>query len=382
MKKQFKYIYLILFLILFVRAQEPSAGGELIILIENNPSYKEVKIDVDLISPLCWDSEDPASNNIHDLTTDYPGSYQTKITNGSSLEWEACWGQQPATHSFALGNYRVRAYVKQDGAFHLKDQFEIDYRTSDLHENFNGDEDSGDFPVDFDVSKNRFYYRASSTPVPSATTIWDEKEWIDNLTVELEPLPPTNLTQTASYGSPQLQWQHADVTPNWRTGYKIYRSLNSQSNFSVIATTTYSVNTYTDIGLILNGGGTAYYKVTAVNDTRESVYSNTIDVSIVEIGKINQLANQTIGAEYKLEQNYPNPFNPVTVIRFSLKDNSFVTLKVFDILGTEIEVIINKVLSAGNHQVQFDGSNIESGIYFYEIRANEFRDVNKFILIK
>jgi hypothetical protein len=378
--KKFIALYFVSLFCLNLYAQEPSEAGELIIYIVNNPSLKEVKIDVDLISPLCWDAEDPASNNIHDLTTDYPGSYQTTNTNGGNVDWEACWAA-PTTYMFGLGNYRVRAYVKIDGGFMLKDQFEIDYRTSDLPENFNGTS-SGDIIVDFDVSKSRFYYRASSTPFPSVTTIWDEHDWTANLTVELEPLPPTDLTQTASYGSPQLQWQHADVTPNWRTGYKIYRSINSQSNFSVIATTTYSVNTYTDTGLILNGGGTAYYKLTAVNGTRESVFSNTIDVSIVEIGKINQLSNQTIGAEYKLEQNYPNPFNPVTVIGFSLKDNSFVTLKVFDTLGREVAVLVNKDLIAGYHQVQFDGSNLESGIYFYELKANEFRDVNKFILIK
>ena len=363
-------------------AQTPSAGGELIIYIINNSSYKEVKIDVDLISPLCWDGTSPGTNNIHDLTTEYPGSYQTTDTNGGDVDWEACWGQQPAAHSFAIGNYRVSAYVKLDQAFHLKDQFEIDYRTSDLPENFNEGEDSGDLIVDFDVSKSRFYYRGLSIRFPSATTIWDQKEWIDNITAELEPLPPTDLTQTASYGSPQLQWQHADVTPNWRTGYKIYRSLNSQTNFSLIATTTASVNSYTDVRLILNGGGTAYYKLTAVNGTRESIFSNTIDVSIVDIGKINHFRNQTNGIEYKLEQNYPNPFNPVTVIGFSIKNNSFVTLKVFDTLGREVSVLVNKDLSAGYHQVQFDGSNLESGIYFYEISANGFRDVKKFILIK
>jgi len=59
-----------------------------------------------------------------------------------------------------------------------------------------------------------------------------------------------------------------------------------------------------------------------------------------------------------------------------------VTLKVYDILGKEVSVLINEVLSEGDHQVEFNGSNLKSGIYFYEIKAKNFRDVKKLILFK
>jgi outer membrane protein assembly factor BamB len=86
--------------------------------------------------------------------------------------------------------------------------------------------------------------------------------------------------------------------------------------------------------------------------------------------------------KYILHQNYPNPFNPTTIISFSLAENSFVTMKVYDILGNEVRSIINDMVQEGIHQVEFDGSGLKSGVYFYEIRAGNFRDVKKLILLK
>src|SRR5690606_11803704 len=123
---------------------------------------------------------------------------------------------------------------------------------------------------------------------------------------------------------------------------------------------------------------TAYYKIAAVNGTRESEFTDTKSVC-VGLYKEN---NGEVNYSYQLNQNFPNPFNPVTEISFSLKDDSFVTLKIFDILGREVAVLVNENLAKGNHHLQFDGSNLESGIYFYEIKAKEFRDVKKFILLK
>jgi hypothetical protein len=84
----------------------------------------------------------------------------------------------------------------------------------------------------------------------------------------------------------------------------------------------------------------------------------------------------------ELLQNYPNPFNPITTISFSLLDDSSVNLRVFDILGREVARLLDKRLEAGKHQVTFDGSNLNGGIYFYEIKADNFRDTKKLILLK
>jgi subtilisin family serine protease len=86
--------------------------------------------------------------------------------------------------------------------------------------------------------------------------------------------------------------------------------------------------------------------------------------------------------EFKLDQNYPNPFNPITTITYQIPLAAFVTLKVFDILGKEVTALVNEEKPAGKYKVEFDGSNLSSGIYFYKLHANNFVDTKKLILLK
>ncbi len=86
--------------------------------------------------------------------------------------------------------------------------------------------------------------------------------------------------------------------------------------------------------------------------------------------------------KFGLKQNYPNPFNPSTTIEFTLPQNNFVTLKIYNVLGEEVSQLLNKEISAGSHQVQFDASSLTSGIYFYRISAGQFVSVKKMILLK
>jgi len=90
----------------------------------------------------------------------------------------------------------------------------------------------------------------------------------------------------------------------------------------------------------------------------------------------------TTPKSYSLSQNYPNPFNPTTKISFSLPKNSDVKLVVFDILGKEVATLVNDYRTAGTHQVEFNASNLASGVYLYRIEAGEFRDVKRMMLIK
>ncbi len=85
---------------------------------------------------------------------------------------------------------------------------------------------------------------------------------------------------------------------------------------------------------------------------------------------------------YYLLQNFPNPFNPVTVIRYSLSENHFITLKVFDAIGNEVASLVNEKQSAGIYSVTFDGSGLSSGIYYYKIESGDFLDSRKMILLK
>ena len=85
---------------------------------------------------------------------------------------------------------------------------------------------------------------------------------------------------------------------------------------------------------------------------------------------------------FKLFQNYPNPFNPTTIIRYEISATVLVTLKVYDILGKEVATLVNEEKPAGNYKVEFDRSNLSSGIYFYNLRAGEFVSTKKLVLIK
>jgi hypothetical protein len=86
--------------------------------------------------------------------------------------------------------------------------------------------------------------------------------------------------------------------------------------------------------------------------------------------------------EFRLDQNYPNPFNPSTIIKYSLPSAQFVTLKVFDILGNEVIVLVNNREAAGNYQVEFNAEALPSGVYYYTLVTESFIQTKKMILLK
>jgi predicted extracellular nuclease len=89
-----------------------------------------------------------------------------------------------------------------------------------------------------------------------------------------------------------------------------------------------------------------------------------------------------IVSEYNLAQNYPNPFNPSTTIYYTIPKNSFVQLKVFDLLGQEIASLVNEDKPTGNYKVNFDASTLPSGVYIYKLQASSFVESKKMILLK
>lgn len=85
---------------------------------------------------------------------------------------------------------------------------------------------------------------------------------------------------------------------------------------------------------------------------------------------------------FSLGQNYPNPYNPTTTINFDVPKASHVTLSVFNVLGQEVANLVDMEMEAGSHQVEFDGSGIASGVYFYRIAAENFSQTRKMVLVK
>ena len=111
----------------------------------------------------------------------------------------------------------------------------------------------------------------------------------------------------------------------------------------------------------------------------------TIDDTLTIKNQITGIDDQgTLGIpeEYNLAQNYPNPFNPVTKIRYSLPQQSNVSLIVYNILGQEVITLVNEQQPAGNYEVSFDATNLTGGIYLYKIQAGDYSDVKKMILMK
>ena len=86
--------------------------------------------------------------------------------------------------------------------------------------------------------------------------------------------------------------------------------------------------------------------------------------------------------DFHLFQNYPNPFNPVTNLEFGISDLGFVSLRVYDPAGKEVKILVNENLSAGNYKIEFDGSDLPSGIYFYKLETGEFKETKSMILLK
>ena len=84
----------------------------------------------------------------------------------------------------------------------------------------------------------------------------------------------------------------------------------------------------------------------------------------------------------RLLQNYPNPFNPNTKIEYQIPELSFVTIKVYDVLGNEVRTIVNEEKAAGSYGIKFDGSGLTSGIYFYRLQAGSIVETKKMVLIK
>lgn len=101
--------------------------------------------------------------------------------------------------------------------------------------------------------------------------------------------------------------------------------------------------------------------------------------------KYYDLANEVvIGSpdKFELSQNYPNPFNPATNLGFGISNLGFVSLKVYDVLGNEVKSIVNEIKPAGYYEVEFDGSSLPSGMYYYKLGSGSFSQVKKMMLVK
>ena len=136
----------------------------------------------------------------------------------------------------------------------------------------------------------------------------------------------------------------------------------------------------------LDQNSTYYWRVLSKTDNGStSSYSTT--GSFKTSGATAVEEQETMPTEYELSQNYPNPFNPTTRINFAIPQNSFVTIKVYDMLGREVKTLINQQMVSGNHSIDWNADNnlgikVATGMYIYRITAGNFVSTKKMVLIK
>ena len=117
-------------------------------------------------------------------------------------------------------------------------------------------------------------------------------------------------------------------------------------------------------------GGTSFqYRLKQIDSDGKFEYSEIVVVKILP-------------EKYELYQNYPNPFNPSTTIKYSVPQGSNVLIKVFDILGNEIETLVNEEKLVGIYEASWNATSLPSGVYFYKLQAGSFIDTGKMILLK
>ena len=190
------------------------------------------------------------------------------------------------------------------------------------------------------------------------------------------PAPPSNLTADAiPRNAIKLGW--ADNASN-ENGFHLYRSAGVSGAFRLLTTLAANTASYTDTALTF--GTTYWYRLEAFNASGNSALSLDAFATAGYIVAVQQ--EPTVPVEFALEQNYPNPFNPATFIVYSLPQPFLVELKVYDVLGHEIRVLVNEKKPAGVHRVPFDSQGLPGGLYFYRLRAGEFVETKKMVMLR
>lgn len=169
-----------------------------------------------------------------------------------------------------------------------------------------------------------------------------------------------------------LEWTTATELNN--RGFEIQR--NQSSNWETIGFvegqgTTTEISNYQFFNYLsgFNYSVKLQYRLKQVDFGGTFSYSNIIEIDFIP-------------EVYSLSQNYPNPFNPSTSINFTLTKSTFVTLKIFNVLGNEITTLVDQNMPSGNHEIKFDANGLSSGVYLYTITAGDFVDTKKMLLMK
>ena len=211
----------------------------------------------------------------------------------------------------------------------------------------------------------------NSSPFNSGYQIFPRFYATDFLPPNTIPVELTSFAASVNGNSVTLNWTTASELNN--SGFDILRQTqNNQWNkigFRAGFGTTTEIHSYSFVDENLPSGKYAY-------GLKQVDFDGTFELSdVVNVEVTNPV-------KYDLSQNYPNPFNPSTTIKFTLAKSGNVTLKIYNTLGEEVALLVNRIMESGTHEVNFNALNLNSGIYFYRIEAGDFSQVKKMTLLK
>jgi len=196
---------------------------------------------------------------------------------------------------------------------------------------------------------------------------------IVNFGIDVVPVPVELISFSATTDSKNVNLNWATATEINNRGFEIERRYDKTDWLEIgfvpgHGTTTEKQN-YSYIDQNVNAGIYSY-RLKQVDFDGTFEYSNEI------------LVNVTASLEFTLDQNFPNPFNPNTLIKYSIPKSSQVSLKIFNTLGQEMETLVNEEKQVGTYEVNWNASNLQSGVYFYRLQAGSFVQTRKMILLK
>ena len=187
----------------------------------------------------------------------------------------------------------------------------------------------------------------------------------------LLPVELTSFSATTIRNDVKLSWKTVTEVNNY--GFEIERSvLNSEwykIGFVNGNGNSNSPKDYSFVDTKVNAGKYSY-RLKQIDNDGKFEYSKTIEIDVNNENK------------FELSRNYPNPFNPVTTIQFRLPQTGLVKLTLFNILGQEVRTLVNEFMEAGMHSVNFNASELNSGIYIYKLESGSFNQTKKMTIIK